>query len=456
MRPEAQSPESAYCQEHFGSIWLQRWNAVAELDCVPPATPHGAGHASRVICRRRHDEHMPAASAPHSLCDLENVVIDPSLAPRAPCPRHRPGYMCTSRTYHRYDPGSFRVRCAWGGGAFNASRYSRDHGRDIFEAVSAGADASEDVTQAPTAASLPTLLVTREIHEHANLYHTLTDLLNAHVTLRVLGWTRWSVLLMDDHPAGGMDEFWARLEAAGRGEAVGEAAAVGGGRRPTRFLRAAVPPPGYSSLLFAHLYEDNSCAENTELFRGFRLFILELFGIRDKGGRDGGASLKELSTKGAAPAPLRMTVISRRLGPKRRRLARRIANEDALLAALRSLGPLDGRSVEAELVDMGALSLGAQLRLVQQTDLLVGMHGAGLAHALLARPGSALLELWPQRDGIWRCYEHFAEWAGLEYGRWANPDPGRHRKDGSGDLTTVDEVAVARLAEELLRRVAAR
>lgn len=32
----------------------------------------------------------------------------------------------------------------------------------------------------------PTLLVTREVTEHANVYHTLTDLLNVYISLRML------------------------------------------------------------------------------------------------------------------------------------------------------------------------------------------------------------------------------------------------------------------------------
>ena len=42
------------------------------------------------------------------------------------------------------------------------------------------------------------------------------------------------------------------------------------------------------------------------------------------------------------------------------------------------------------------------------------MHGAALAWSLLMPPGAALLELWPQ-PGMWRLYEHTAEWAGLSY-----------------------------------------
>jgi len=43
---------------------------------------------------------------------------------------------------------------------------------------------------------------------------------------------------------------------------------------PTLFERAAFVPPGYSSLLYAHLYEAASCARPTPLFAGFRDFLL--------------------------------------------------------------------------------------------------------------------------------------------------------------------------------------
>ena len=44
-----------------------------------------------------------------------------------------------------------------------------------------------------------------------------------------------------------------------------------------------------------------------------------------------------------------------------------------------------------------------------------GMHGAALAWGLVMREQTAVLELWPKADGIWRCYEHTSEWAGLHY-----------------------------------------
>ena len=61
--------------------------------------------------------------------------------------------------------------------------------------------------------------------------------------------------------------------------------------------------------------------------------------------------------------------------------ARRIANEEAMEAALLALGGVQVRRVE-----FSALSWRAQMELVASSDLLLGMHGAGLTHLLWLPP----------------------------------------------------------------------
>ena len=65
----------------------------------------------------------------------------------------------------------------------------------------------------------PTLLVTREIREHANVFHMLTDMLNAYISVRTMGWEGLprQVVLLDNHPPGPFDPLWAAI-AAGRGK----------------------------------------------------------------------------------------------------------------------------------------------------------------------------------------------------------------------------------------------
>ena len=50
---------------------------------------------------------------------------------------------------------------------------------------------------------------------------------------------------------------------------------------PRTLLRNAVfVPPGYTSLLFAHLYEANSCPQAAPLFSGFRRWMHSHLGLQ--------------------------------------------------------------------------------------------------------------------------------------------------------------------------------
>lgn len=75
------------------------------------------------------------------------------------------------------------------------------------------------MAQALDVEDVPTLLVTREVEEHANVFHTMTDLLNVYITTRFLGWGEeqpFHVLLMDNHPPGPLDSLWPSI-ATGNG-----------------------------------------------------------------------------------------------------------------------------------------------------------------------------------------------------------------------------------------------
>lgn len=102
-----------------------------------------------------------------------------------------------------------------------------------------------------------------------------------------------------------------------------------------------------------------------------------------------------------------------------------------------------------------------QLAVVQRTDVLIGMHGAALTYALLLPQHAAVVELWPQPAGIWRCYENAAQWAGVLYRRVANADPRKYRETALGDVTEVDPAELVAAVRDLAplvrqRRAAAR
>lgn len=88
---ESQAELLAHCERHFGLEWMRRWGAAAQQVCTATRalTDSGGGDgaggagASTITCRSINDTHMPAASAPHVLCDATNLRLDPSKLVRA-------------------------------------------------------------------------------------------------------------------------------------------------------------------------------------------------------------------------------------------------------------------------------------------------------------------------------------------------------------------------------------
>jgi Glycosyltransferase 61 len=106
----------------------------------------------------------------------------------------------------------------------------------------------------------------------------------------------------------------------------------------------------------------------------------------------------------------RRLFISRRDATKRR-----VANEDALVTALKAL--------RFEVVVPGTLTFTEQVATFASADVIVGPHGAGLANALFMPRGSTMLELHHANFGRpW--YRRLAETLGLRYEALAcDPDP---------------------------------
>ncbi|KAK0629161.1 hypothetical protein B0T17DRAFT_597609 [Bombardia bombarda] len=103
-----------------------------------------------------------------------------------------------------------------------------------------------------------------------------------------------------------------------------------------------------------------------------------------------------------------------------RQASRHLLNASALFAALQTKVP----HISVAMFDFAALSMPEQLRIVHQdTDILVGVHGAGLTHQLFMRPGSAVVELQPNalvnaETGTGQMgYRNMAMMMGLDYFR---------------------------------------
>ncbi|KAI1108387.1 hypothetical protein F5Y14DRAFT_91171 [Nemania sp. NC0429] len=77
----------------------------------------------------------------------------------------------------------------------------------------------------------------------------------------------------------------------------------------------------------------------------------------------------------------------------KRREFRRLQNQNYLFAELGRRNP----HISVQMVDFAAIPLSEQLRVARETDVLVGVHGAGLTNLMFMRQGAgALVEIQPQ------------------------------------------------------------
>jgi protein O-GlcNAc transferase len=273
--------------------------------------------------------------------------------------------------------------------------------------VAAAAGASADAV-APLSAARYTLFVTRELSEHANMFHASTDWLNAFFMLHTAGVVDGlsgsregmegvQVVLLDEQKGPFEASFWQRVfSPAFPVLRVSDLRRRGIGRSLIR--RALFVPPGYTNFMLSQVGGEADCHGRTHLLQSYRAFVLRGLGL---GGLvDARAALPPLAT--AAPAaggqgkrPLRVTFVSRRpysaAGVEHPFMGRQLENEEELLAGLQA--PEAG-DVEVQRVDLALLSVQEQLDVIARTDVLVG------ARSALSCVRGALLLLPPALRGV--------------------------------------------------------
>jgi glycoprotein 2-beta-D-xylosyltransferase len=65
-------------------------------------------------------------------------------------------------------------------------------------------------------------------------------------------------------------------------------------------------------------------------------------------------------------------------------------------------------------VDFVTLSLAEQMRVMVDSDVVIGMHGAGMVNVLWTRPGTVVLEIFPKRRKRWG-YRNLCQFLGCEW-----------------------------------------
>jgi Glycosyltransferase 61 len=463
--------KNSHCWDHFDFGMLQAWGETATPFCTPfssnskkvvsdyTTSKEGVEFyksSSWLTCRVQVDSHLPGPTAPHTLCDGNNILINYNSLIPTQCLDSRPGYKCDGPAVHWQFPhgaleGACEMRPEFVPGAF-----PRDHLMDLFKSFRSRdffggcTSTSDDGCNYELSASKVVLFVARERAEHANPFHATTDFINAFYSLHMtgvidgisgsrVGMDNVQVVLLDEQEGPFDEVMWHRIfspkfPVLRASELKARAASV-------LVPHAVFVPPGYTNMMLAHVSSESECHEKLQLYESYRSFVLAGLGLP--------ASVISRGGIEKIDDPVQITFISRRPYDKfveHKYMGRQIKNEQELFDAIAALP-----GVNAQLVDMVQYDLVQQFDIISKnTEVLIGMHGAALTFALYLPPQGAVVEAWPKTMDMWRCFEHLTSYSGLFYARWENPDPSKFLMDDTGDYTIVDvDVFVARVQEAI-------
>ncbi|XP_059615447.1 EGF domain-specific O-linked N-acetylglucosamine transferase [Phlebotomus argentipes] len=146
--------------------------------------------------------------------------------------------------------------------------------------------------------------------------------------------------------------------------------------------------------------------EKSGLFRAFSEFVLHRL---------------QIPLHPRTSAKVRVTFLSR--GTK----YRRVLNEEELMERLRQDDRFDVQNVAYG----SQMKFREQLEITRNTDVFIGMHGAGLTHLLFLPNWASIFELYNCEDPT--CYLDLARLRGINYVTWEDAEKLQSEDDGSGN-----------------------
>lgn len=235
--------------------------------------------------------------------------------------------------------------------------------------------------------------------DYANLYYTLIDIYNAFITAKLFrqNTKNTTIIFMDSHPAGKLDNMWDAM--------FGKVIRVGHIKESFKADKLAWGV--YSGPLSTGIFDPPFLGE-------FKLHLLKDFHIPMRAYN----LCPRTRNETIITLIVRRNYVAHPRNPEGRVL-RKIKNEKELILKLKRIF----NDTKLRVIQLDKHSVKKQIQIVTSTNILLGVHGAGLAYGLLLRSGSALIELFPlhykKRPNF--HIQQFAMWNNVTYKSWINP-----------------------------------
>jgi glycoprotein 2-beta-D-xylosyltransferase len=243
--------------------------------------------------------------------------------------------------------------------------------KDVLEAFNIVDESATNatLTSKDCSETIPGVTLFVQRYEYVNLYHTMTDWFNTWLAYREFGSANVAgVIILDAHPAGGLDDLWTTLfDNVGR---VQHLAAT-----KTCFESAALVPAGYTSQIYA--VENAAVCADPKLMNEFVDFVLEGLDLQD-----------------TRKIPGRVVLIDRRPYPAHARSTN--STDDRMLENMydvaRSISGLVPEVTSVQVLQMHTMTMREQIKAIREAHVLIGNHGAGLTQLLFLDKDTYVLE----------------------------------------------------------------
>ncbi|XP_060080976.1 uncharacterized protein LOC132560320 [Ylistrum balloti] len=307
----------------------------------------------------------------------------------------------------------FKMKCA----SRNNQNYQFTDGMGAKNHLNQWFKALEDssVTKSKTIQKKKTIFVLR--YEYANLYHQMTDFYNAFLIANLLKIPPddLDVVLMDQNAPSVLDKTWDVL--------FGDVQKIKDINEPVVYKEMIWAVIGYNSPMNFHsLYSLPYGDEFSQFFKA-------RYNAGPKVLDCAGVSILFVWRRNYVAHP----------GNPSGSISRKIKNEKELIDAVQEVFP--GHNVAG--IQLDEHEINDQVKWVSQTDILVGMHGAGMSHIMELPHHAGVLELFPTyKAKTNRHFRAMARWRGLRYRSWQNLNPNNEFK---GQYTRIPPIVVTHL-----------
>ncbi|KAE9203551.1 hypothetical protein PF004_g18105 [Phytophthora fragariae] len=284
-------------------------------------------------------------------------------------------------------------------------RQDREHGapsiwKDYFAGGPSDQDPNCDTFQDSVGDKLTltraVVMVRKDDH---NPFFQISAMLNAWVMMKTIGWDRNTTQLvtLDRALPSPVDDLRHALLGPERPVIDGEVFQD----RVVHFESALLPPYEVTGPLMSHLDDNQPCHANA-MIADFRDAALKSMAVTPHNAK-------------SDPQRCLVTIISRRPYGGRR-IQRVWQNEDEIVGRMRAEYRDAYRFGECEFqsLEFTNMTMHDQMRAMVDSDVVIGMHGAGMVKVMWTRPETLVIEIFPRRRYRWG-YRNLCQYLGCKW-----------------------------------------